>query len=139
MITISLGLGISSGVSVYQAESIEKEREIQELEKAMLKNLDDTQITRSAKTITLIVAAVNFLTPFIVCALYICPLVGAYAGLIEIKIAACISIVTALLTLMLTGIIMGRHGKGNAVLKGIKMATLGGITFLIGYAINVVL
>ena len=43
MITISLGLGISSGASVYQAESLEREREVHELEKAMLTNLKDTK------------------------------------------------------------------------------------------------
>jgi predicted membrane protein (TIGR00267 family) len=139
MITISLGLGISSGVSVYQAESLEREREVHELEKAMLKSLEDTQITHSAKSITLIVAAVNLLTPFLICALYICPLAAAYAGIIGVKLAAYASITIALSTLMVAGIIVGRKGKENAVLKGIKMAALGGITFLIGYWIRLLL
>lgn len=139
MITISLGLGISSGVSVYQAESLEREREVQELEKAMLTSLKATKIMTSARNITIIVTAVNLLTPFLVCALYICPLAVAHAGIIGINVAAWTSIAIALITLMVTGVIVGRKGKENAILKGVKMATLGGVTFLIGYLIRLLL
>jgi predicted membrane protein (TIGR00267 family) len=139
MLTISLGLSISSGVSVYQAESIEKERELHELEKAMLKSLEDTQIMDSARNTTLIVATVNLLTPFFVCGLYICPIIAAHVGIIGIRMAAWISIGIALCALMVTGIVVGRKGKENAIVKGVKMATLGGITFLVGYLINVLL
>jgi len=37
---------------------------------------------------------------------------------------------------MFAGMYMGREGKGNAVLKGMRMAALGGIIFLIGYWIT---
>jgi predicted membrane protein (TIGR00267 family) len=136
MITISLALGISSGVSVYQAESLEREREVHELEKAMLKSLENTKITTSARNITLLVAAINLLTPFLVCALYISPIAVACLGIIGIKVAACLSIAIAISTLMIAGMFVGRNGRKNPVLKGIKMAALGGITFLIGYWIS---
>jgi predicted membrane protein (TIGR00267 family) len=139
MITISVGLGISGGVSVYQAESFEREREVYELEKAMLKSLEDTQIAKSARKTTIIVAALNSLTPFLVCALYICPLIVAYIGIIGIKMAAWTSIGIALSTLMLAGMYIGRKVRGNAILKGVKMAVLGGVTFLIGYWIGLLL
>jgi len=118
MITISLGLGISSGVSVYQAESLEREREVHELEKAMLKSLEDTQIMNSARNITIIVATVNLLTPFLVCALYICPLAVAYAGIIGIKMAAWTSIAITLSTLMVTGGNCWSKGKRKCYSKG---------------------
>jgi predicted membrane protein (TIGR00267 family) len=133
MITISLGLGISTGVSVYEAEILERERKVQELEKAMLKSLEDTQVMKSARTVATIVALVNLLTPLLVCVIYISPLVMAYLGIVGIKMAAWASIAIALSTLMFTGMYMGRKGKGNAILKGARMAALGGITFLIGY------
>jgi len=40
---------------------------------------------------------------------------------------------------MVTGVIVGRQGKENAILKGVKMAALGGIAFLIGYLIRLLL
>ncbi len=133
MITISLALGISTGVSVYEAEILERERKVRELEKAMLTSLEDTQVMNSAKTVAIIVASVNLLTPFLVCAIYISPLAMAYLGIVGIKMAAWTSIAFALGTLMFIGMYMGRKGKGNAILKGTRMAVLGGITFLIGY------
>ena len=139
MITISFGLGISSGISVYQAESLEKNREVQELEKAMLKSLEGTNVTKSAKKAILIIASINLLVPFVTCILYGFPLLVAKVGIIRIEIGAIISISVALMTLMLTGIIMGRNCKGNPLFKGIKMATLGGATFLIGYIIQFLL
>jgi hypothetical protein len=39
MLTTSLALGISTGVSVYEAESLEQERKIADLEKALFTDL----------------------------------------------------------------------------------------------------
>ena len=136
MITVSFALAISSGVSVYEAESLEREREVRELEKAMLTSLEDTQIMKSARRVAIIVASVNLLTPLLVCAIYISPFVMAYLGIVGIKMASWASIAIALGTLMFAGMYMGREGKGNAVLKGMRMAALGGIIFLIGYWIT---
>jgi len=133
MITVSFALAISSGVSVYEAESLERAREVRELEKAMLTSLEDTQVMKSARRVAIIVASVNLLTPLLVCAIYISPFVMAYLGIVGIKMAAWASIAIALGALMFAGIYMGREGKGNAILKGIRMAALGGIIFLIGY------
>jgi predicted membrane protein (TIGR00267 family) len=139
MITVSFALAISSGVSVYEAESLEREREVQELEKAMLTSLEDTQVMKSARRVAIIVASVNLLTPLLVCVVYIFPFVMAYLGIVGIKMAAWASIAMALSTLMVAGIIVGRKGKENAILQGVKMAALGGITFLIGYWIRLLL
>jgi len=139
MITISLGLGISSGSSVYQAESLEQEIEVQKLEKAMLKSLDGTQVAKSAKKCTRVTALVNLLTPFFTCFLYSIPLLVALTGFIDVRTGAISSIVVALVTLMLTGIIINKNGKGNPIVKGIKMAGLGGITFILGYVVQLML
>src|SRR5665647_2367438 len=49
MLTTSLALGISTGVSVYEAESLEQERKIADLEKALFTDLKDTSIQKTAK------------------------------------------------------------------------------------------
>jgi VIT1/CCC1 family predicted Fe2+/Mn2+ transporter len=55
---------------------------------------------------------------------------------VGIKTAAWTSISVALVALLFAGIYMGRYGKGNALLKGVKMAALGGLTFLIVYLLG---
>lgn len=49
MLTTSLALGISTGVSVYEAESLEQEKRITDLEKALFTNLKETNIEKTAK------------------------------------------------------------------------------------------
>ncbi len=136
MITSSLALGISSGASVYEAEILEREREIEEMEDAILADLEDTQVTKSARTAAITVASVNLLTPFSVCTAYIVPFALARLGVVGIKMAAWISIIIAIATLMSVGTYMGRKGKGNPALKGVRMMSLGAVTFLIGYLIE---
>lgn len=46
MVTSSLALGISTGVSVYEAGSLERERKIAELEKALFRDRSDTKIEK---------------------------------------------------------------------------------------------
>lgn len=46
MVTSSLALGISTGVSVYEAESLERERKISELERALFRDLSGTTIEK---------------------------------------------------------------------------------------------
>ena len=65
MLTTSLALGISTGVSVYEAESLEQERKIAELEKALFTDLQDTSIQKNAKTIIIVATLINFATPLL--------------------------------------------------------------------------
>jgi predicted membrane protein (TIGR00267 family) len=136
MILSSVALGISTGVSVYEAESLERERRIQELEKAMLTNLDNTVITASARKAAILVASINLLTPLFMCIICTIPFTLVYLETVGIKTAAWTSISVALVALLFAGIYMGRYGKGNALLKGAKMAALGGLTFLIVYLLG---
>jgi VIT1/CCC1 family predicted Fe2+/Mn2+ transporter len=101
--------------------------------------LDGTQVTKSAEKCTRVTALINLLTPFFTCFLYSIPLLIALTGVIDVRTGAISSIAVALTTLMITGIVMNKNGKGNPVFKGIKMAGLGGVTFLLGYVVQLVL
>ncbi|MCK5563286.1 hypothetical protein KAI30_03855, partial [Candidatus Bathyarchaeota archaeon] len=62
MVSTSIALGISTGVSMYESESMERERRIVELEKALFRELDNTKIEEDAKTATFIISLINSLT-----------------------------------------------------------------------------
>ena len=136
MLSSSFALGISTGVSVYEAEILEREKRTAEMERALLTDLEDTEVAKSVKTAAFIISLINFLTPLVACAISISPFVLSYLGFIEVKAAAWISIATTMGTLFSAGVYIGRNGKGNAILKGVKMAAFGGIAFLIGYWIE---
>ena len=136
MLSSSFALGISTGVSVYEAEILEREKRTAEMESALLTDLEDTEVAKSAKTAAFIISFINFLTPLVACAISISPFVLSYLRFIEVKAAAWISIATTMGILFTAGVYIGRDGKGNAILKGVKMAAFGGIAFLIGYLIE---
>ena len=136
MVTSSLALGISTGVSVYEAESLERDRKIAELQKALFRNLDETTIARSARKATTVIALINFLTPLTSCAITAFPFLFASLGTLEVGSAAWLSIVVALGTLFFAGTYLGRLGKKNPWIKGLRMLAFGVIAFVIGYWIE---
>lgn len=136
MLTSSLALGISTGVSVYEAESLERERKISELEKALFRSLSGTRIEKSAKSIIILTALINFSTPLLSCAVTILPFILAASKILEVTVASWFSVILALGTLFSAGVYMGRLGKKNPWTKGLRMAAFGFVAFIIGFLLN---
>jgi len=136
MVTSSLALGISTGVSVYEAESLERERKISELEKALFRDLRGTKIEKLARSITMLIALINFSTPFVSCVVTILPFLLAASNILEVDVASWFSVTLALGTLFSAGVYMGRLGKTNPWKKGLRMAVFGLVAFIIGYLLD---
>lgn len=134
----SFALGISSGVSVYESESIERERKLVELEKALFIDLQNTVITENYKTYALILAFINFLTPLICCGIILAPFILVAFNLIEPIIASWMSVSIAFGIIFVTGVFFGRFGKTNPLVKGLRMVFFGAIAFIIGYLIQTI-
>jgi predicted membrane protein (TIGR00267 family) len=139
MLTTSLALGISTGVSVYEAESLEQERKIADLEKALFTDLKDTSIQKTSKNTIIIVTLINFATPLFSCALTITPFVLVAIGILSLDMAGWISVVLALSTLFGAGVYMGRIGKTNPYKKGLRMVAFGVLAFVIGFLLNLLI
>ncbi len=139
MLTTSLALGISTGVSVYEAESLEQERKITDLEKALFTDLKDTSIQKTAKSTIIIATLINFATPLFSCAVTITPFILVAIGILPLHIAGWISVALALSTLFAAGVYMGRIGKTNPYNKGIRMVIFGVLAFTIGYLLNLLI
>ncbi len=139
MLTTSLALGISTGVSVYEAESLEQERKIADLEKALFTDLKDTSIQKISNYTIIIVTLINFVTPLFSCALTITPFVLVAIRILPLDIAGWISVVLALSTLFSAGVYMGRIGKTNPYKKGLRMVAFGVLAFAIGFLLNLLI
>ena len=136
MVTSSLALGISTGVSVYEADTLERERKIAELEKALFRDLSGTRIEKTARSITILTVVINFLTPLVSCAVTISPLMLAIWKILEVNVASWFSVILALSTLFGAGVYLGRLGKTNPWTKGLRMAGFGFMAFIIGFLLN---
>jgi predicted membrane protein (TIGR00267 family) len=133
ILTSSVALGISTGVSTYEAENLEQNKRIDEIERAMLRPLDDTHIGRSARSSMLLISFVIFLAPLLVGLVILSPFLLLNE---EIVTAAWIAIALAIGVLFITGVLMGRSGGRNPWVQGARMAFIGAIAFVICFYIE---
>jgi predicted membrane protein (TIGR00267 family) len=139
LISSSVALGISTGVSVYESETMERERRTTELEKALFRKLDKTKLAENYRSYARILSLVNFVTPLVCCGIILIPLIVAMSDLLDVSTAAWISIVLAMGILFTAGVYFGRFGKQNPIVKGFRMVGFGVIAFAAGYLIQTLL
>jgi predicted membrane protein (TIGR00267 family) len=135
----SFALGISSGVSVYESETIERERKQVELERALFLDLKNTVIAENYKYYALILAFINFLTPLVCCVLILMPFIFTIFDLTNVVVSSWISVSIAFAIIFVAGIFFGRFGKTNPLVKGLRMVFFGAVAFLIGYLIQIII
>jgi len=134
ILTSSVALGISTGVSVYEAETLEQERRISEIEHAMLASLKNTELKTMSRISILLISIVNFSAPLITCAVTVTPFLLTTSE--NLQETALISLALALTILFVTGAVMGKMGDRNPFVKGARMAIFGFIVFLICFWIE---
>ncbi|HOQ26248.1 MAG TPA: VIT1/CCC1 transporter family protein, partial [Methanomassiliicoccaceae archaeon] len=134
IITSSVALGISTGVSVYEAETMEQNLRIREMERAMLHSLEDTNIGRTSQLTTLLIAAVNLVAPLVAGLITLTPFL--VLGQEGVRAASLISVGLAFLILFVVGAMMGRSGGRNPWKQGFRMALAGFGAFIICYWIE---
>lgn len=129
MFAATLALGISTGTSVYEAEKVEAEIRLRELEEAMLTELSGTEAKRALDASRYLVVAVNVLAPLTVFALTASPFLLAGSFSLDPVSAAYMAAVLALAVLFGVGAYLGRLAGRRFWFKGLRMVVIGGLTF----------
>jgi len=126
-----LAIGISSGVSVYEAESIESEIRMDRLERALLSPLKDTDVGRRARGSRLVIALVNFSAPLVVAGTMGTPLILHQAGLIpSIATAALVSSALGVGIIFAAGYYLGTLTR-RPWLRAVRMVLIALVTFIV--------
>lgn len=126
---MGLALAISGSNSAYIAERAEREREVNELEKAMLSKL---KVRRKASRIaTIFLAMVNGLSPLIAVTIVVFPFL-----FLSFRVALYSSIVLSILLLILLGIYLARISGKSMFRYGLQMLLLGMVTACLTMAIG---
>ena len=133
IVIASISLGVSSGVSVYEAETIQEERRINKIEEAFLTDLENTLITEESNLVTILSATLVFFTPLLTCVTTLVPFLLVNFGIIGINRSIIYAVILGLLLLFITGLVFGGERR---LLKGFRMTVLGGLVFLIGLLLN---
>ncbi|MDD1743365.1 MAG: VIT1/CCC1 transporter family protein [Methanomassiliicoccales archaeon] len=134
ILSSAVALGISTGVSVFEAENLEQGRRIDEIEKAMLRSMEETHIGRSSRSSIYLIALVNFMAPIVTGTVILAPFLLFSA--VDIRTAAWTAVGLAITLLFLTGYIMGRAGKRSPWIQAMRMALVGIGAFIICFYIE---
>jgi len=127
-----VAIGVSTGVGVYEAERLEGEIRIAKMEKAMLRDMRDTDVHRGIRTFRVFVSLVNLAVPLLVLGIVATPLLLASAlGSPAPSTAAMISIVLAIAIIFVAGAFLGRWAERNALREGLRMTAAALATFLL--------
>ncbi|MFQ5553708.1 MAG: hypothetical protein ACE5EW_08370 [Thermoplasmata archaeon] len=129
MFAATLALGISTGTSVYEAEKVEAEIRLRELERAMLTTLDGTEADRALDISRYFVVAVNVVAPLAVFAATAAPFYLSSSLEIGGIPAAFFSVAIAVAVLFVVGTYLGRLTGRPGLLRGLRMALIGVVTF----------
>jgi predicted membrane protein (TIGR00267 family) len=135
-IVISTGLAtcIAMGVSglwgAYLTESAERKRDLEEMGRYTLTDLNDTQIGQASRVAVVTVAVVDGLAPFLAALVVLVPffLVGLFPALMWVYYT---SLGMALLTLFALGLFLGRVSGENLLIFGAKTVVAGVVSIII--------
>ncbi|MGD9962964.1 MAG: VIT1/CCC1 transporter family protein [Thermoplasmata archaeon] len=134
ILTSSVALAISTGVSVYEAESHEQENRMKKIESAMLRDMEGTEVARRSGASASIIAIANFSAPLIVCGIVISPFL--VFGSDDMRFAGMVAIALAISILFVVGAVLGRMSGRNPWVRGTRMAVIGFVAFLVCFFIE---
>lgn len=124
----AVALTVSGVSSAYISETAEKQKELRELEQAMIEDLSQSVHGRATRMLPLVVALVNGLSPFAISLLIISPIWLASLA-INLPIAPLqLSIMVALVVLFLLGIYLGRISGVYWLWAGIRALAIALVT-----------
>jgi predicted membrane protein (TIGR00267 family) len=127
-LSAGVGLAISSGWGAYEAERVERKREIQHLEIQMQRSMDGCMVDSAVRFATVWASFIHGFAPLPAAILPLIPLILFPADFIT---AGIISVGVTMVFLFLLGIWMARIAKTNIFAGGLRIVMAGLITALI--------
>jgi len=129
----AVALGMSGLSSAYVSETAERKRALEQLEKAMVANLQNSAHGEAARVVPWMVALVNGLAPLIISLLILAPLLLVNAG-ISLPVPPLYgSIIIALALVFLLGVFLGRIGNISWLRSGLQTLLLAIVTAVLIY------
>ncbi len=135
-LTTCIAMGVSGLWGAYLTEAAERKRDLDELSRHTLTDLNHTRIGRAARVAVVTVAAIDGLAPFLAALIVLIPFFAA--GLFPaVTWAYYTSLGMALLTLFGLGLFLGHISRGNLILYGVRTVVAGLVSILISFLLRV--
>lgn len=138
LISTGIGASIAMGVSgfwiAYLTEKAERTKERKELEQKMVTDLNNTRISRANFWTSLVIAAVDGISPFMFSVLALLPIFFVFVGL-PLMIAYIISFCVIGVEVIILGLFLGAVSKENKLIYALKIIPaallVAGLTYLL--------
>ena len=127
----SIAMAISGFSGSYLTESAERDREVDELGKAMLSDMSETMYAKATRTTSVVVALVDGSSPAIAAFIIIIPLFFVPGGYLGMDMAFYIAIAICMVLLFALGLFLGAVSKKNMWAYGAKTLFAGILTALL--------
>jgi len=121
----AIAMMVSGFSGTYLTESAERNHSLNELEDAMLVNLDNTIYGKASRFVSIFAAIVDGGAPFLASIPSVIPFYLSTIGMMPILTAFIVSIAASLLTLFGLGVYLGKVSGDNVWASGIKMVIAG--------------
>lgn len=135
IITGGVAMMVSGFSGTYMTESAERNHSLNELEDAMLINLDNTIYGKASRFVSIFAAFVDGSAPFVASIPSVIPFL-LVPSLLGIQLAYIVSIAASMFTLFSLGVYLGRISGENFLISGAKMVISGIAVALIALLLN---
>jgi predicted membrane protein (TIGR00267 family) len=134
-VAASIAIGVSGLSGAYLAESAERGRELAELERLSLTDLNDTKIGRASRMAVIVVSLVDGLSPLVsslivLIPFFIAPLIG------NIAISYALSLLIGLLSLFGLGTFLGHISGRSLISYGLRTTAAGIVAVVLNFLLN---
>lgn len=134
-VAASIAIGVSGLSGAYLAESAERGRELAELERLSLTDLNDTKIGRASRMAVIVVSLVDGLSPLVsslivLIPFFIAPLIG------NIAISYALSLLIGLISLFGLGTFLGHISGRNLISYGLRTTAAGIVAVVLNFLLN---
>lgn len=126
----SAAMGVSGFTGALLTEYAERRREIEELERAMLRDLSSTLLSRVQKTAAIIAALIDASAPALGALLVALPITASAAGFIDFNWAVAASLAVGFAALLLLGFFLGKIAGEAPLRYGLAMLASGAVVLL---------
>lgn len=133
----SIAMAISGFSGSYLTESAERDREVDELGKAMLSDMSESMYAKATKTTSLVVALVDGASPAVAAFIVLTPLFFVPGGYLDYRTAFYIAIGICMAFLFALGLFLGAVSKKNIWSYGMKTLFAGIMTAFLMFMISV--
>ncbi|MGB9749023.1 MAG: VIT1/CCC1 transporter family protein [Candidatus Woesearchaeota archaeon] len=135
-IASALAMFVSGFFGAYTTEEAESYKEINEIERAMLKKLEGKLFKGAKKEVPLITALSNGLSPLLNSLIILIPFF--MKSFFSVKNAFYVSLAIAIMLLFMIGCYLGRISRKNILINGLKVILVAILAVALIYLINLI-